>query len=115
MIVSSISSTTVIIRAEADAIEKVIFNLLSNSLKYTQAGGTIALAVDVDDEAQRVRISVTDNGPGISNVEDILEGNFKSRTGLGLGLRGIKRLAKNMDIRTKAGKGTIVVAEVELR
>ena len=43
--------------------EKVLFNLLSNAFKFTPSGGTIRVLVE--DDADRVRVSVRDNGPGI--------------------------------------------------
>lgn len=49
---------------DADRIVQAMVNLLSNALKYTPAAGTID--VDVQGSAERIRISVRDQGPGIS-------------------------------------------------
>jgi DNA-binding response OmpR family regulator/two-component sensor histidine kinase len=48
---------------DADKIEKVVVNLLSNAFKFTPSGGTIQ--VRVAKEGQQVRIRVADNGRGI--------------------------------------------------
>lgn len=53
-------------------------------------------------------IVATDRGPGIPNLEEILAGNYKSKQGMGLGLRGVKRLAQRCEIQTAAGRGTTV-------
>lgn len=80
-----------------DKIEKVLFNLLSNSFKFTRTGGRISILVsEVETEGQEwVKIDVTDNGPGIekNKIPYLFErfyqtGNHKlskvSGTGIGL-------------------------------
>src|ERR1700729_4139339 len=43
-------------------------------------------------------ISVTDSGPGITNLSEILNGKYVSRTGLGKGIVGTKRLMDHFEI-----------------
>jgi signal transduction histidine kinase len=50
---------------------------------------------------------VRDRGPGIPNLEEILDGRYRSRTGMGLGLVGSRRLSDRFEI--EAGAGTSVV------
>jgi serine/threonine-protein kinase RsbT len=57
-----------------------------------------------------VEIVAKDRGPGIPNLDRILAGDYRSRLGMGLGLRGVKRLAERFDVRTEAGRGTTVSA-----
>jgi len=52
----------------------------------------------------------SDEGPGIPHIRDVLDGTYKSRTGLGLGLRGCQRLMDEFAIDTTAGRGTTVRA-----
>lgn len=54
-----------------------------------------------------------DSGPGIADLEAVLSGRYRSRTGLGKGLRGVKRLAIRFDVQTGPG-GTSVEAELAL-
>lgn len=69
---------------------QVMANLLTNALKFTPRGGAIEVRGTRD--AHHVRLSVTDNGPGIP--EDMLDAVFErfwqvgrnDRRGLGLGL-----------------------------
>ena len=56
------------INGHTDALEKIVFNFLSNALKFTPIGGNIRLEARADSET--VRISVHDTGPGIS-AEDM--------------------------------------------
>lgn len=53
-----------------------------------------------------IRIEAKDEGPGIDNLNKILAGRFRSRTGLGLGILGCKRLMDEFSIEAEAGKGT---------
>jgi serine/threonine-protein kinase RsbT len=59
---------------------------------------------------QGIRFEVTDEGPGILNVEEVLNGKKQSSSrGLGLGLSGVKRLMDEFQIETST-RGTRVVA-----
>ena len=51
--------------ADADKLEKVVFNLLSNAFKYTPSNGTIILSVTVDEVKKTLQIQVADTGVGI--------------------------------------------------
>jgi serine/threonine-protein kinase RsbT len=55
-----------------------------------------------------LEVVARDHGPGIPNLADILAGDYKSRLGMGLGLRGVQRIADHFDVQTAAGKGTTV-------
>jgi signal transduction histidine kinase len=87
-----------VVEGDERRIRQVIFNLLSNGVKFTPAGGAVDVsAVRVDGE---VRVSVTDTGPGIASEdhERIFEefqqtaAGIEQREGTGLGLALSKRL-----------------------
>ena len=93
------------IRALADgrALEHVLGNLLDNAVKYTQPGGHVVVAAELRDSA--VRITVTDDGPGIElrHRHRIFErfyradpGRSREMGGTGLGLSIVKHLAAAM-------------------
>lgn len=58
-----------------------------------------------------LRIVAFDRGPGIKNLEEILSGEYRSKTGLGKGIAGVKKLATKFDVKT-GPKGTRVEAEI---
>lgn len=109
--------------ADKYGIERVILNVLTNSIKYTQEGGTIKVYVGfVYNDAY---IKIIDNGIGIpeEDLSKIFERFYrvdKARTremgGTGLGLSIAKEiLDKNggsIDIKSKVGEGTEVVIRV---
>ncbi len=78
---------------DAPLIVQVLLNILENAIKYTPAGSQIVLRTS--DAGQFVRVSVSDDGPGISdeNKKHVFDLFFTSagsrwdaRRGLGLGL-----------------------------
>ncbi len=50
---------------DADKLEKIIANLLSNAFKYTPGSGLVKLTQAYDQQSGTLRLSVSDNGPGI--------------------------------------------------
>ena len=109
--------------ADKEGIERVVLNILTNSIKYTPDGGNIKIYVGfVYNDAY---IKVIDNGLGIpeEDLNRIFERFYrvdKARTrqmgGTGLGLSIAKEiLDKNngtIDIKSEKGKGTEVVIRI---
>ena len=56
-----------------------------------------------------IEVVATDQGPGIADVTLVLSGTYKSKTGMGKGLLGAKRLVDFFEIETGPGRGTRVV------
>ena len=76
-----------------------------NAFRYAR-GGKVSFSV-VHGKIQVLEIMISDNGPGITNLNDIFEGRYRSETGLGLGIVGTKRLMDNFEI-TSSSAGTLV-------
>lgn len=57
-----------------------------------------------------IEIIATDQGPGIRNLEQILNHSYSSKTGLGLGVSGVKRLMDEFEISSCKNSGTKVRA-----
>jgi signal transduction histidine kinase len=96
----TLSTAPAWVDADPTRIEQVIANLLDNAIKYTPAGGAIALEVGVDGD--EVVLAVSDNGIGIAN--DLMPYVFdlfvqgartldRTQGGLGVGLALVRRLA----------------------
>lgn len=60
-----------------------------------------------------LRVVAIDQGPGINDLEVILDGKYKSKTGLGKGIVGVRRLMDRFEISSTA-EGTRVEAELHL-
>lgn len=98
--------------ASGFALQKVatIVSELARNMVVYASGGQLEI-VPALEAKRRIIIRATDEGPGISNLEVVLSGRYNSKTGLGRGLAGSKRLADHFDISTNSA-GTRVVAEV---
>lgn len=55
-------------------------------------------------------VTITDQGPGLAELEAVLSGTYRSTTGMGMGIRGAKRLMDRLDIKTGASGTTVVLA-----
>ncbi len=84
--------------------------LARNAVAYA-GGGFIELIPER--ESFQVTLCAVDEGKGIANLEEVLSGRYRSRTGLGKGLIGVRRLARRFDVQTSA-RGTRVEAEIAL-
>ena len=56
-----------------------------------------------------IRVSFTDSGPGIPDVDLALTDGWTTGGGMGLGLSGARRLVDEFSLTTEAGAGTTVV------
>jgi signal transduction histidine kinase/CheY-like chemotaxis protein len=76
---------------------------------YTYAGGgVVEFRIEGQSAPQTLVIEVKDQGPGISELERILRGQYRSATGMGLGIVGMRRLMDTSEIVTAPGRGTRV-------
>lgn len=76
-----------------------------NSFRYAR-NGKVRFASAAGAEPM-LQIEICDSGPGIPNLKDIMDGRYRSQTGMGLGIVGTKRLMDKFDIFT-AESGTLV-------
>ncbi|HBC86414.1 MAG TPA: hybrid sensor histidine kinase/response regulator [Lentisphaeria bacterium] len=103
------------VTADIVLIRRVFQNLLSNALRYTQAGGDVRIVLTPS--ASEVRVAVTDKGPGIEPQyhRRIFEKfgqvkNSKYRSGSGLGLTFCKMAVEahggHIGVESDVGKGS---------
>ncbi|NKE46311.1 anti-sigma regulatory factor [Roseomonas frigidaquae] len=59
-----------------------------------------------------IRISFTDSGPGITDIDRAMQDGFSSSRGMGLGLPGSRRLVHEFAIDSTPGRGTRVVIAI---
>ena len=105
--------------ADKEKIARVVFNLLSNALKYTPAGGDIF--VSLKDENEKLRLDVRDTGKGISQDEAtmIFERFFQAKgaaSGTGIGLALVKSFVElhhgEAWVESELGKGSDFVVVI---
>lgn len=91
----------------AQKVVTAVSELARNIARYV-GDGKIRFRIDTD--SQRIIVIAEDQGPGISNLDDIMSGNYRSKTGLGRGLMGVRNLADEFDIDTGPGGTTVKIA-----
>ncbi|WP_020597956.1 hybrid sensor histidine kinase/response regulator transcription factor [Spirosoma panaciterrae] len=112
---------------DADKLEKVVTNLVSNALKFTPVGGRVQMEVSYQTVQPRLTISVKDTGVGIApeqlphifdrfyQVDDSQQRGYE---GTGIGLALVKELITAMHGRIRVdslpGQGTTFVIELPL-
>jgi serine/threonine-protein kinase RsbT len=72
--------------------------------------------VDVEIDESRIRITITDKGPGIPDIEQAMEEGYSTATpqvremgfGAGMGLSNMKKNSDSMNITSTPGGGTVV-------
>jgi two-component system sensor histidine kinase BaeS len=98
---------------DVDKLDKIVRNILSNALKFTEQGGVV---VDYGDNKDIFFIEISDTGKGLSETEIPLifnrfyRGEKPYAPGLGLGLAIVKELIEviggRIDVKSSAGQGT---------
>ena len=78
-----------------------------NTVDYG-GGGTARIEVLRNGQRRGVRLTFTDQGPGIADLTMALKDGYTTGSGLGLGLSGAKRLCNEFDVRSAPGQGTVV-------
>ena len=81
--------------------------LARNTVIYG-GGGTVELESLTDGARRGLRLTFTDQGPGIPDVDAALRDGFTTGKGLGLGLGGARRLSNEFEVRSQPGAGTVV-------
>jgi signal transduction histidine kinase len=94
-------------------IATVVSEIARNALRYG-GGGRVEFGVEQRNGEQSLTMTISDRGPGIPNLDEVLGGTYESRSGLGIGLVGARRLMDEFDIRTAPGSGTTVVVKKRL-
>jgi serine/threonine-protein kinase RsbT len=93
-------------------IATAVSELARNIFRYASTG-KIELST-VERPSVGIRIVAVDHGPGIANIDAVLSGSYRSKTGMGLGLLGCQRLMDAFEVDTAVGRGTRVVASKHL-
>lgn len=89
-------------------ISTAVSELARNVFEYARAG-RVEFAIADDTAPQVLVIRIEDEGPGIDDLDLVLAGQYRSTTGMGLGILGARRLVEECDITTVKGAGTTIL------
>lgn len=127
-------TSKLIMTFDADKVGKIVNNLLSNAYKFTPDGGSItvrlsvALGVEVKDHTHdMLRISVADNGKGISDEEkkhvferfyQVNGTEMQPAGGSGIGLNLVKKFTElhggQVEVRDNDGGGSVFIVDLPM-
>jgi len=103
-----------------DAVRKVAIALYEGEINLViHAGGG---EIDVEISPEDIKMTLSDNGPGIADVEKAMTEGYSTATenirslgfGAGMGLPNMKKYSDEMKIDTKLGEGTKIFMQVNL-
>ena len=77
--------------------------------------GTVTLRLSEEPAAWLFELAAIDDGPGIAQLDLIMKGQYRSRTGLGRGIVGTRALLDHLHIDTAPGKGTRITGHRRAR
>lgn len=105
------------VRGNPDPVAQVITNFASNAIKFSPKGASVSIRITSEDSG--VHVSVTDQGPGISEADrnelfkpfsqvSATDGIKRPGTGLGLAIVAaiLSRLEYPLDVKTAVGAGS---------
>lgn len=78
-----------------------------NILRYADQGKIELNSVE-QNQKKGIEVVAQDQGPGIADIDLVLQDGYSTGGGLGLGLSGAKRLMDEFDISTQVGEGTTI-------
>lgn len=92
---------------EQTRIATAVSEIVRNAFRYGDEG-RVDFAIEGRTEPQVFAIKISDQGPGIPDLDQILSGQYRSSTGMGLGMIGARRLMDQFHIESAPGRGTTV-------
>lgn len=109
--------TSAMVRSDPALLERILRNLLSNAIRYTQTGGVVTGCLHRN---KTLRIEIWDSGLGIApedqkeifrEFRQLSPGVGSERQGLGLGLAIVERLSQllglQIEVRSSLGRGSM--------
>src|SRR5262249_34917793 len=100
---TSTEPNTPLVWGDADRLEQALQNVSANAIRHTPDGGTVTLRAEPEADGYRVRITVTDTGPGVPTEHlphifdrfykvDAARADTKAPSGSGLGLSIVRAI-----------------------
>ncbi len=108
---------SMVIWADVTKLDSIIYNLISNAIKFTPSGKKVFVHIYKDEDNNLARINVTDEGPGISNNQQtdifnryMMLNENQNNVGSGIGLSLAYELARlhngNIELKSEINKGS---------
>jgi signal transduction histidine kinase len=120
---SDLSSDAGVVMGDPDRLRQVVWNLLSNAVRFTPPGGQVSVRLEGQDGIARLAVSDTGQGVDPAFLPHVFEpfrqadGSItRMHGGLGLGLAIVRRLVEGwggrIDVESQVGSGTRIVVHL---
>lgn len=93
-------------RQDQTRIATAVSEIARNAFSYA-GGGRAEFLIDESRSPQLLLIRVSDQGPGIADLDAVMEGRYESPLGMGLGITGARRLLAHFEIASGADGTTV--------
>ena len=108
------------VTADAEKVERIAYNLLSNAFKFTPEGGHITISLRCDGTRAYLQVSDTGTGMAAKHLEhifdDFYQGDYGAGSGIGLAL--VKAFAEmhggSVSVKSEEGKGSTFSVEIPI-
>jgi signal transduction histidine kinase/CheY-like chemotaxis protein len=97
--------------SEQTRLATAVSEIARNAWKYA-GGGRVEIALEPEEEGSALVVRVRDQGRGVTELDTILAGRYRSSTGMGLGISGSRRLVDRFDIQTGPSGTTVTLAKL---
>lgn len=89
-------------------IATAVSELARNIFLYAGTGNVTVREIEKPGR-KGIEIVCEDQGPGIANIDLVMQDGYSTSRGMGMGLPGAKRLMDEFNIRSQEGLGTTIV------
>src|SRR5262245_13814624 len=96
---------------EQTRIATAVSELARNAYMYA-GGGAAEFRVEGQVAPQLLIVTVSDSGPGIKHLDDVMTGRYRSATGMGIGIAGTRRLMDHFDVSSTDAGTTISIKKL---
>jgi signal transduction histidine kinase len=88
-------------------VATAVSEVARNAYQYAREA-QVEFSIGLSSRPQMLWVKISDRGPGIADVDTVLADAYESRTGMGIGLSGTRRLMDTFHIDSKLNEGTCV-------
>lgn len=93
--------------SERTVIATAISEIARNTVLYAKSG-KLLIKLIAQGRRRGILIVARDEGPGIADLNLVMQDGYSTSRGLGIGLPGARRLMDEFEIESELGKGTVV-------
>lgn len=111
ILVRQVGGAAGIPRETVESVAIIASELTTNQLRYAGGGRLAARAIERDG-VRGMELEADDEGPGILDPTRAFAGEAPRSGSLGIGLAGVRRLSNELDVDTRRGEGTRILARV---